>query len=149
MRLNIRENLRTASLDQTFYAFLKKKVHCRSGHFISALGADEVKMQTHFQALPFPSEERNGWFKRQVLYNQIRAESEELCDVDEEILEGLIKNSSAGINQPVSWWSGNAFVSGAGSLRFKPQAGHIGHSVADGSPPLRHFFERSWDARAQ
>ena len=76
-------------------------MYCRSGHFISALGADEVKMQTHLQALPFPSEERNGWFKRQVLYNQIRAERGELCDVDEEILEGLIKNSSAGINQPV------------------------------------------------
>ena len=33
--------------------------------------------------------------------------------------------------------TGNAFVSGAGGLRFKSQAGQIGHSVANGSPPLR------------
>ena len=45
--------------------------------------------------------------------------------------------------------SGNAFVSGAGGLRFKSQAGQIGHSVANGSPPLRHFFERSCVTRAQ
>ena len=37
----------------------------------------------------------------------------------------------------------NVFVSGAGGLRFKSRAGQIGHSVANGSPPLRHFFERS------
>ena len=47
------------------------------------------------------------------------------------------------------WWSGNAFVTGAGDLRFKSQAGQIEHSVANGSPPLRHFFERSCVARAQ
>ena len=51
--------------------------------------------------------------------------------------------------QPASWSSGNAFVSGVGGLRFKSQAGQIGHSVANGSPPLRHFFERSCVARAQ
>ena len=45
--------------------------------------------------------------------------------------------------------SGNAFVSEAGGLRFKPWAGEIAHSVAYGSPPLRHFFERSCVARAQ
>ena len=50
---------------------------------------------------------------------------------------------------PASWSSGNAFVSGAGGLRFKSRAGQIGHSVANGSPPLRHFFERSCVARAQ
>ena len=48
-----------------------------------------------------------------------------------------------------SWSSGNAFVSEAGGLRFKSRAGQIEHSVANGSPPLRHFFERSCVARAQ
>ena len=43
----------------------------------------------------------------------------------------------------------NAFVSVAGGLRFKSRAGQIGHSVANGSPLLRHFFERSCVARAQ
>ena len=38
----------------------------------------------------------------------------------------------------------NAFVSGAGSLRLEFRPGQIGHSVANDSPPLRHFFERSW-----
>ena len=51
--------------------------------------------------------------------------------------------------EPASWSSGNAFVSGAGGLRFKSRANQIGHSVANGSPPLRHFFERSCVARAQ
>ena len=41
---------------------------------------------------------------------------------------------------PPSWSSGNAFVSGAGGLRFKSWAGQIGHSVANGSPLLEHFF---------
>ena len=58
----------------------------------------------------------------------------------------LIKNIQ---HVPASWSSGNAFVSGAGDLRFKSQAGQIGHSVANGSPPLRHFFKRSCVARAQ
>ena len=31
----------------------------------------------------------------------------------------------------------------AGGLRFKSRAGQIGRCVANGSPPLRHFFERS------
>ena len=52
-------------------------------------------------------------------------------------------------NSPASWSSGNAFVSGAGGPRFKFRAGQIGHSVANGSPSLRHFFERSCVARAQ
>ena len=51
--------------------------------------------------------------------------------------------------EPATWSSGNAFVSGAGGLRFKSRAGQIGHSVANGSPPLQHFFERSCVARAQ
>ena len=50
---------------------------------------------------------------------------------------------------PASWSSGNAFVSGARDLRFKYRAGQIGHIVANGSPPLRHFFEKSCVARAQ
>ena len=48
-----------------------------------------------------------------------------------------------------SWSSGNAFISGAGGLRFKSRTGQIGHSVANGSPPLRHFFEWSCVAGAQ
>ena len=42
-----------------------------------------------------------------------------------------------------SWSSGQPFVSEAGSLRFNSWAGQIGHSVANGLPPLRRFFERS------
>ena len=45
--------------------------------------------------------------------------------------------------EPASWSSGNAFVAGTGSLRFKSWAVQIGHRVANSSPPLRHFFERS------
>ena len=45
--------------------------------------------------------------------------------------------------------SGNAFVSGAGGRRFKSRARQIGNSVANGSPSLQHFFERSCVARAQ
>ena len=48
-----------------------------------------------------------------------------------------------------SWSSSNAFVSEAGGLRFKSRAGQIEHSVANGSPPLRLFFESSCVARAQ
>ena len=39
-----------------------------------------------------------------------------------------------------SYSSGNAFVSGAGVLRSKSPIDHIGHSAANGSTPLRHFF---------
>ena len=39
--------------------------------------------------------------------------------------------------------SDNAFVSGAGGLKFKSRAGEIGHSVANRLPSLRHSFERS------
>ena len=44
---------------------------------------------------------------------------------------------------PATWLSGNAFVSGLGDLWFKSLASQIGHSVANGSPPLRRFFEMS------
>ena len=47
-----------------------------------------------------------------------------------------------------SWSSGNAFVPGTIGLRFKSQTGQIGHSVANDSPPLRHFYERSCIAQA-
>ena len=50
---------------------------------------------------------------------------------------------------PASWSSGNAFVSEAGGLGFKPRVGQIENSVANGLPPLRHFFERSFVAREQ
>ena len=49
----------------------------------------------------------------------------------------------------VSWSSGNAFVFEAGGLRFKTRVGKTELSVANGSPPLRNFFERSCVARAQ
>ena len=39
--------------------------------------------------------------------------------------------------------SGNAFVSRAGGLRFKFRDSQIGHNVANGSPLLQHFFQRS------
>ena len=48
-----------------------------------------------------------------------------------------------------SWSSGNYFASGAGGLRFKSWVGQIGRSVANSSPPLQHFFERSCVVRAQ
>ena len=51
------------------------------------------------------------------------------------------------IYRPASWSSGNAFVSGAGGRRFKSRAGQFEHSVANGSPPLQHFFEKSCVAR--
>ena len=45
--------------------------------------------------------------------------------------------------------SGNAYVSGAGGLRFKSRAGQIEHSVANALPPQQHFFESTCVARAQ
>ena len=48
-----------------------------------------------------------------------------------------------------SWPSDNAFVSGAGSLRFKSRAGQIGNGVANDSPPLQHFFKTNCIAHAQ
>ena len=53
------------------------------------------------------------------------------------------KNASvtSGQNSLLRYWSsGNVFVSGAGGLSFKSRAGQIGHSVANGSPLLQHFF---------
>ena len=38
---------------------------------------------------------------------------------------------------------------GAGYLRFKSRAFQIGHTVANGFPPLRHFFERNCVVRVQ
>ena len=43
----------------------------------------------------------------------------------------------------------DAFISGAGGPRFKSRAGQIGYSVANSSPPLRHFFERRFVALGQ
>ena len=37
----------------------------------------------------------------------------------------------------------NAFVSGAGGLRFKSRAGQIGRNVVNGSPPLLRFLKRA------
>ena len=41
----------------------------------------------------------------------------------------------------VEWY--NAFVFRAGGQRFKTRAGQIRRSIANGSPPLQHFFKRS------
>ena len=46
-----------------------------------------------------------------------------------------------------NWSNDNAFVSGTGGLRFKSRTSQIRHSVVNGLPPLRHFFERSCVAR--
>ena len=48
-----------------------------------------------------------------------------------------------------TWSSDKMFISRAGGLRFKSQAGQIGLSVPNGSPPLRHIFDRSCVAQAQ
>ena len=66
----------------------------------------------------------------------------------------LIKQKNAKIffgkaKIPASWSSGNIFVSVAGDLRLKSRAGQIGHSIANGSPPLGRYFERSCAAWAQ
>ena len=56
----------------------------------------------------------------------------------------LVTHDWAEINK-----EGNAFVSGAGGLRFKSRAGRIRHSVANGSPPPQRFFEWSCVTRVQ
>ena len=53
------------------------------------------------------------------------------------------------LREPASWSSGNVFVAGAVGRRFKSQAGQIGHSVANGSPPLQNFFVKSCVALEQ
>ena len=50
------------------------------------------------------------------------------------------------IFRPASWSSGNAFVSGAGGLKFNSRAGQIGLSVANGLPLLQCFVKRSYVA---
>ena len=46
------------------------------------------------------------------------------------------------VDQPlVSWSDGNAFVSEAEGLKFKSRANQIGHSVANGSPPLVQYLD--------
>ena len=40
-----------------------------------------------------------------------------------------------------------AFFSRARGFKVKSRAGQIGHSVADGSAPLRYFFKRRCAAR--
>ena len=49
--------------------------------------------------------------------------------------------------QRIFWHDINAFVFRTVGLRFKSRAGQIGNSVANGSPPLWHFFEGSCVAR--
>ena len=62
------------------------------------------------------------------------------------IITNISMNNNSHI--PPIWSSGNAFVSEAESLRFKSRAGQIGHSFANGLPPQRHVFERSYVTRA-
>ena len=47
-----------------------------------------------------------------------------------------------------SWSSGDSYVSGVGDQDFKSRAGQIGHSVANGSPPLQYLFKRRSSAVA-
>ena len=56
--------------------------------------------------------------------------------------------SSANTVKLARWSNGNVFDSGAGDLRLKSRARQIGHSVANDSGSLLHFFERSCVARA-
>ena len=37
----------------------------------------------------------------------------------------------------------NGFISETGGLRFKSRDSQIGHTVANGSPPLQRFFEEN------
>ena len=60
-----------------------------------------------------------------------------VCAVTRNMYEAFITSL------PASWSIGNAFVSGAGGLRFKSRASKIGHIVANGSSSLRQLFERS------
>ena len=51
--------------------------------------------------------------------------------------------------RPDRWPSDNAFVSRGKGLRFESWADQIEHSVANCSPPLRHFSGRSCVVRVQ
>ena len=44
---------------------------------------------------------------------------------------------------PVRWSSGNTFLSGERSLRFKARASQIEHIFANGLQLMQHFFEKS------
>ena len=83
---------------------------------------------------------------------QLSSKSDLLLDPDdkyEKLYIIIALHEATPVQKLASWSSGNAFVSGAGGLRFKSRAGQIQHRVANGSPPLRHFFKRSYVARAQ
>ena len=51
------------------------------------------------------------------------------------------------LDQLGDWSSSKTFVSVARGLRFESRAVQIGHSVANGSPQLRYYFEKSCVAR--
>ena len=53
------------------------------------------------------------------------------------------------LSGPASWSSGNAFVSGAGGLRFKSRGGQIGHSVANARHRCNISSKGAVVARAQ
>ena len=46
------------------------------------------------------------------------------------------------LDQPANWSSGNAFVSGPGSLKFKSQAGQIEHSFCQRLATAATFFRK-------
>ena len=71
-----------------------------------------------------------------------------MSQTDQDIAYSTAIQPSIGLKNFSVWSSNNAFVSGAGGLRIKSRAGQIGHSVANGSPPLQHF-KKSCVARAQ
>ena len=54
----------------------------------------------------------------------------------------MVSNTSRAI-LCLRWSSVDSFISGAGGLRFNCQVSQIEHSVANGSPPLRHFIKKS------
>ena len=60
-----------------------------------------------------------------------------------EYLIVIIKSVLYNVEAPSSWSNSYAFCLGARGLRFKCRAGRIEHIVANRSPPLRHFFEKS------
>ena len=47
------------------------------------------------------------------------------------------------LHRPVGQVVRNAFISGTRGQWFKSRSGQIEHGVANGSPPMRHFFERA------
>ena len=58
-----------------------------------------------------------------------------------------LKKSFVTENWPFGRAETRSSLGSSGRLWFKSRAGKIGHSVASGLPPRRHFFEKSCVAR--